>query len=239
MLIIPAIDIKNGNCVRLLQGDPDKETIYSDNPVEMAKKFEGMGAELIHVVDLDGAFEGRPVNFDIVASIAQSVSIPIEIGGGIRNSETIEKYLQSGIKRIILGTVLLQDEYKDLISQYKDNIIAGIDAKDSMVATHGWKSVSSAKAVDVIDEMIKIGLNEIIYTDISTDGMLTGPNYSALKDVGSRFKNIRLIASGGVSTLDDIKKLNELRGFGVIGCIVGKAIYDGRVSLPKAIDAVK
>ncbi len=238
MLVIPAIDIRNGNCVRLLQGDPDKETVYSSSPVEMARKFEKQGAGLIHVVDLDGAFEGRAVNFDLVCEIASSVDIPIEIGGGVRTIEELKKYLENGIQRIVLGTVIMQDEFSSFIEKYQENIVAGVDARDSKVATHGWKNVSEVKAVDFIKELNNRGIKEFIYTDISTDGMLEGPNYRALEEILDTVPGISLVASGGVSTLSDVEKLTVLSDKGLKGCIIGKAIYDGRIDLKEAIARV-
>ena len=238
MIIIPAIDIKNGNCVRLLQGDPDKETVYSNDPVQMAIKFEEAKAGLIHIVDLDGAFEGKPVNLELVSKIAKSVSIPVEIGGGIRNIETVELYVQAGIERIIIGSAILDPEFDEIIKKYKDKIIAGIDAKDSMVAIKGWKDVTSIKADELIDEVMSKGVQEIIYTDISTDGMLQGPNIAAFEHILAKFPQVSLIASGGVSSIEDIVKLNNLKSGKLKGVITGKAIYDGRLNLSEAVKAV-
>ena len=238
MLIIPAIDIKDGNCVRLLQGDPNKETIYSNDPIEMARSFEEAGAGLIHIVDLNGAFEGKPVNIEIVSKIAKSVSIPVEIGGGIRNIETVEQYVNAGIERIIIGSAILDAEFDEIIKKYKDKIIAGIDAKDSMVAIKGWKDVTTVKADELIAEVISKGINEIIYTDISTDGMLQGPNISAFEHILTKFPQVSLIASGGVASLEDIVKLNNLKSGKLKGVITGKAIYDGRLNLSEAVKAV-
>jgi phosphoribosylformimino-5-aminoimidazole carboxamide ribotide isomerase len=235
MLIIPAIDIKNGNCVRLLQGDPDKETVYSDDPVKMALKFQEMGAELVHVVDLDGAFSGKTVNRDLVVRISHTVKVPIEIGGGIRTADAAKNYIDSGIKRIILGTVVLEDEFQNLIKKFSGNIVAGIDARDSLVATHGWKNVSEVHAVDFIKKLMDLNVTEIIYTDIKTDGMLKGPNIRAIEEILTKCPGISLIASGGVSSIDDIKNLSEYSSSGLKGCIVGKAIYDGRLDLKEAI----
>ncbi len=209
MLVIPAIDLKNGKCVRLLQGDPDRETVYSDDPVAMALRFQELGAKLIHVVDLDGAFTGSPVNHDFVKRIARSVSIPIEIGGGIRTEETVKEYLDAGIGRIIIGTALFDSGFSRLMETYPDNIIVGIDAKNSMVATHGWKTLSAVVAEDYIRDLVKRGVREVIYTDISTDGMLTGPNFNALERILNVAPGLRLIASGGVSSIDDLLKLKE------------------------------
>jgi len=235
MLIIPAIDIKNGNCVRLLQGDPERETVYSADPVRMARRFEEEGARLIHVVDLDGAFSGSPVNRDIVVKIARSVRIPIEIGGGIRSRETIDHYRDAGIARIIIGTLALDPDFGDYIGRYPDLLVAGVDARDSMVATHGWKSVSAMKAVPFMRALSERGIREFIYTDISTDGMFTGPNYTALQDILLNVPGISLVASGGISSLDDIEGLGHFKSKGLKGCIVGKAIYDGRIDLAQAV----
>ena len=235
MLIIPAIDIKNGNCVRLLQGDPDKETVYSNDPVKMALKFQEAQAGLIHIVDLDGAFEGKPVNIELVSKISKAVSIPVEIGGGIRTIETVEQYVKAGINRIIIGSAILEPEFDEIIKKYKDKIVAGIDAKDSMVAVKGWKDVTSVKADELIAEVMSKGVNEIIYTDISTDGMLQGPNISAFEHILSKFPQVSLIASGGVSSIEDIVKLNNLKSGKLKGVITGKAIYDGRLSLSEAV----
>ncbi|HOT43655.1 MAG TPA: 1-(5-phosphoribosyl)-5-[(5-phosphoribosylamino)methylideneamino]imidazole-4-carboxamide isomerase [Spirochaetota bacterium] len=235
MLIIPAIDIKNGNCVRLLQGDPDRETVYSSSPVDVAKRFEEAGAQLIHVVDLDGAFEGKPVNHAIVSAVASSVSIPIEIGGGIRTAEAVTMYADMGIRRIIVGTVILEESFKSMIGKFPDMLVAGIDAKNSLVATHGWKKASSMKAMDLIGEIAGCGISEIIYTDIATDGMMTGPNLVAIGEILENIKNISLIASGGISSLRDIEALSRFEGSGLKGCITGKAVYDGRINLHEAI----
>ncbi len=235
MLVIPAIDIKEGKCVRLLQGDPQRKTIYSDDPVGQAKKFEATGAGLIHVVDLDGAFEGKPVNLDLVASIAAEVSVPIEIGGGIRSAETVRKYLDAGIRRIIIGSAILEKEFDEIIKESPECIIAGIDARDSMVATQGWREVTRVKATDLVDQVMQKGVREIIYTDIATDGMLSGPNMEACLMLLEQFPRLKLIASGGVSSLEDIEKLKELESRGLKGAIVGKAIYDGRVELKEVI----
>ncbi len=235
MLIIPAIDIKNGKCVRLIQGDPERETIYSDDPVDMARRFEDAGASLIHVVDLDGAFSGMPVNSAAVESIVKSITVPIEIGGGIRNAASVAYYQGLGISRVIIGTAILQDSFKNIIDKFSNILIAGVDAKNSFVATHGWKKVSSDRSIDVIKEINTLGIDKVIYTDISTDGMLTGPNVQAMADILNEIEGIELIASGGVSTMKDIEKLAQLEESGLKGCIIGKAIYDRRIDLREAI----
>lgn len=239
MLVIPAIDIRGGRCVRLVQGDPGRETVYSDDPVAMAKRFQDMGAQLIHVVDLDGAFEGRPVNHETVGKIAAAISIPVEIGGGVRTARAIEQYLDAGIDRVILGTVLLDPEFRGLLERFAGHIIAGIDARDSMVATHGWQSVTSVPAVECIKELQKMGVGEIIFTDISTDGMLTGPNFASIERILGDAPGVSLIASGGVSCVDDVVRLAAYEPRGLRGCITGKAVYDGRLDLAEAFRAVQ
>jgi phosphoribosylformimino-5-aminoimidazole carboxamide ribotide isomerase len=237
VLVIPAIDIKGGRCVRLVQGDPARETVYSNDPAAMAKRFEEMGARLIHVVDLDGAFSGAPVNHDVILKIASSLSIPIEVGGGIRGAESLGLYRDAGIRRIIMGTAMAGETFRDLAAQYRDVIIAGVDARDSMVALEGWTKISGIPAVDFIKELKKIGIAEIIYTDISTDGMLSGPNYEAMASILREVPGVSLIASGGVSSVDDIRRLSGYESSGLKGCIVGKAIYDGRIDLREALAA--
>jgi len=235
MLIIPAIDLKEGRCVRLVQGDPLQETVYSLDPETVAKQFEDAGAKLIHVVDLDGAFEGQPVNIHIVKKISKAVRIPIEIGGGIRTETAIKMYLDEGIERIIIGTILVEKSFRELAERFKEYIIAGVDAKDLKIATHGWKKVIDMDAIECIKELQSIGISEIIYTDIATDGMLQGPNFKSIQKILSEVNGIKLIASGGVSAIQDLEKLKIYEKSGLKGCIVGKAIYDGRLDLRSAI----
>lgn len=236
MRVIPAIDLKNGKCVRLVQGDPDKETVYCDDPVAQARIFEGAGAKLIHVVDLDGAFTGLPVNKEIVKRIASGIGVPIEIGGGIRSTDIMREYADAGIGRFVIGTAALEDFdlFKEMVAAFGESIIAGVDAKSAKVATRGWKNVSGVSAVEFIGEMYDNGVKEVIYTDIATDGMLTGPNYPSIREILEKIPGIRLIASGGVGTLDDIRRLKEMEKMGLSGCIVGKAVYDGRIRLTEA-----
>jgi len=231
VLVIPAIDIRGGKCVRLLQGDPEKETVYSSSPLDMAKRFEDMGARLIHVVDLDGAFEGKPVNSSVIVEIAAALSIPVETGGGIRSSETVDFYLQAGVKRIVLGSVLLEDGAENLVRSYPENIVAGIDAKDGLVAVRGWKDVSSFSTDQAIKRVMDFGITDVIHTDISTDGMLSGPNVGAFRRILTDFPTVNLIASGGISSMSDLYVLSAL---GVGGAITGKAVYDGRIDLAEA-----
>jgi phosphoribosylformimino-5-aminoimidazole carboxamide ribotide isomerase len=240
MKIIPAIDIKNGKCVRLIQGDPSRETIYCEDPVAQARVFASAGAKLIHVVDLDGAFAGLPINKEIVKNIAKEAGIPIEIGGGIRSDEIIDEYRDAGICRFIIGTAALEDinAFAITVEKYGNQIIAGVDAKSALVATRGWQKVSDISAIDFILDLVSIGVQEIIYTDIATDGMLKGPNIPAIREILEKIPGIRLIASGGVGSMEDIHRLNELASLGLDGCIVGKAIYDGRIQLTDAFSRI-
>ncbi|MBM3708778.1 MAG: 1-(5-phosphoribosyl)-5-[(5-phosphoribosylamino)methylideneamino]imidazole-4-carboxamide isomerase, partial [Actinobacteria bacterium] len=201
MLIIPAIDIRNGKCVRLTQGKADAETIFSDDPISMAIKWEGKGAKLIHVVDLDGAFTGSPKNLDVISKIARSVSIPIEMGGGIRDRETVERILGAGIHRAILGTSALKnpDFAEEMCEHYIDKIAVGIDAIDGMVAIKGWTEIGKRTAIDFAIEMKECGVKTIIYTDIKRDGMLTGPNVESTKNLAIAVPKVDIIASGGMS----------------------------------------
>lgn len=238
MKIIPAIDIRDGRCVRLVQGDPERETVYRDDPVQQALEFQQQGASLIHVVDLDGAFEGRPVNHEIVIEMRRKLDCEIEIGGGIRNEKDIELYRSSGIKRIILGTVILDPAFYPVMERYREVLVAGIDAREGRVATHGWKNVSEIKDEELFSEMVKLGLKRFIYTDISRDGMLGGPPLDSFNRILGSFREIELVASGGISSMDDLKLLSEAADGRIEGCIIGKAIYDGRMDLREALDYV-
>ncbi|MBZ4644995.1 MAG: phosphoribosylformimino-5-aminoimidazole carboxamide ribotide isomerase [Petroclostridium sp.] len=237
MVIYPAIDIKQGKCVRLVQGKFSDVTVYSDNPVQMAKKWEQLGAKYIHLVDLDGALTGQSVNSEIIKEIVKSVSIPVQLGGGIRTIENIKSMLDNGVTRVILGTSAVRNPLlvKEAAAQYKERIVVGIDAKDGKVAIEGWEKVSDFSAVSFAKKMQEIGVKTIVYTDISRDGMLKGPNIAAMKEMVDSLA-IDVIASGGVSSLSDIK---ELKKTGVEGVIVGKALYTGNVSLVEALEVAK
>lgn len=237
MKIYPAIDIKEGNCVRLSQGDYDKETIYSDNPIDIALNWEKQGGEFIHVVDLDGAKTGESSNHSLIIQIASKLSVPIQVGGGIRSIEVIERLLSAGINRVILGTLAIkQPEFvKKAVDAYKDRIVVGVDAKDGKVAVDGWLSVSEIKAVELAKKVEDMGVRTIIYTDISKDGMLMGPNLNAMEEMAGKV-GIDVIASGGVGRVQDIV---NLKNTGVQGVVVGKALYTNNVSLPEAIKAAK
>lgn len=234
MRIFPAIDIINGEVVRLFQGDYEKKQTFGKNPVEFAKKFNSEGAEFLHVVDLDGAKEGKPCNFEIVEIMTKETSLYIEIGGGIRTEESIVKYLNSGVKDVILGTTALKDPAftKKMVEKYGEKIVVGIDARDGKVATHGWLETSEVDSIEFCREMKKIGVKRVIYTDISKDGAESGTNlkiYEKLSGIG-----LDITASGGVSTIDDIKQLREME---LYGAIVGKALYTGAIKL-KDLDMV-
>lgn len=235
MLIIPAIDIKDGKCVRLRQGRMDQETIYSDNPMDMAKRWRDMGAGLIHLVDLDGAVSGRPVNKKIIEDIINNSGASIQVGGGIRDMDLIESYIGIGAERVVLGTSVIGNPglLKEASRRYPERIAVGIDAVDGMVAIDGWKTVTDRKAVDLAREMEGLDLWAIIYTDINRDGMLTGPNIDGIAGM-ARDTKIPVIASGGVSSIADIKRLKEIEPR-IRGVIIGKALYSGSIDLREAI----
>ena len=236
MLIIPAIDICNGHVVRLIQGDFDRQTVYGDDPVEVAGRWESEGAALLHVVDLDGAREGKPGNLDLVENIAREVSIPVELGGGIRDLKSIDDVLDKGIERVVIGTEAVESPalVKEACRRFGERIVVGIDARNGLVAVKGWTSSTSRKAVDLAVEMENIGVKTIIFTDIKSDGMLTGPNLESLREM-LKMITVPLIASGGISGLEDIGKLKSLESEGLQGAIIGKALYAGRVNLREAI----
>jgi phosphoribosylformimino-5-aminoimidazole carboxamide ribotide isomerase len=235
MIIYPAIDIMGGRCVRLVQGRFSDETVYSDHPVEMALKFEQMGAQYIHVVDLDGARLGRPQNTAIISEMAVNLGIPVQLGGGIRSIETIEIILCKGIERVILGTSAVNDPelVKTAVRSFGNNLAVAIDAKDEMVAIEGWAKTSEFTAVGFARKMEELGARVIIYTDISRDGTLTGPNLRAMEEM-VKAVGIDVIASGGITSIQDIK---DLKNIGVAGAIVGKALYTGDIDLREAIEA--
>ncbi len=238
MFIIPAIDLKDGSCVRLLQGRAEDATVYSDNPVETAKKWRAAGAELLHIVDLDGAFSGEQKNLDSIKAIRGSVDMTLEVGGGIRTMETIDLLVSLGIDRIILGTVAAKDPefLRKACERHPGKIIAGIDAKDGKVAIKGWVETTGQEATELAKKMKEAGASGIIYTDISRDGMLTGPNFEATEKM-ARSIELPVIASGGISSIEDIKKLLQIKG--LWGAITGKAIYTGRLDVAEAIKLAK
>ncbi|MBI3584518.1 MAG: 1-(5-phosphoribosyl)-5-[(5-phosphoribosylamino)methylideneamino]imidazole-4-carboxamide isomerase [Nitrospinae bacterium] len=237
MLIIPAIDIKGGRCVRLFQGKMNQETVYSDDPVSVAKRWEDEGAEFLHLVDLDGAVSGAPKNKEIIGNIIRSVKIPVEVGGGIRNVDSIKEYISMGSRKVIIGTTALENPelVREACKMYYDKIMVGIDAKNGQVAVRGWEDVTGTSASVLAKKFEGMGISGIIYTDISRDGTLSGPNIDSIKSFAESV-NIPIIASGGVSNINDIKNIMKLKKHGVTGVIVGKAIYSGSVNLREAIE---
>lgn len=233
MRIYPAIDIKDGKCVRLLKGQFDEVTVYGDKPAQMAKRWEEEGGEFIHVVDLDGAKHGHGVNADIITEICTTVNVPVQTGGGIRTMEDIEKKLACGVNRVIIGTSAVRntDFVKEAVGKYGDKIVIGIDAKDGMVAVEGWEEVSEFGAVEFAKKMESLGVRTVIYTDIATDGTLAGPNVEAMREMVEK-TNMDIIASGGVGNIEHIKSLIPT---GVEGVIVGKALYTDSVKLADAV----
>jgi phosphoribosylformimino-5-aminoimidazole carboxamide ribotide isomerase len=238
LVIIPAIDIKEGKCVRLAQGDFDRVTVYADNPVDMALTWENKGAELIHIVDLEGSAAGRPVNGSVILEIARRIKIPVQVGGGIRNKETLDYYLNNGVSAVILGTAVLRDE--DFVRaagrDHAGKIILGIDALDGKVAVRGWKEKTKEDAVALAKRYEKSGFKAIVYTDIKRDGMETGVNIEATKHLAESV-DIPVIASGGVATIADVEKLKTVEKSGVRAVIVGRALYTGAIMLEDAIEA--
>jgi phosphoribosylformimino-5-aminoimidazole carboxamide ribotide isomerase len=233
LTIYPAIDMRGGNCVRLLQGDYDKETIYGDSPFEMARAFAADGAEWIHMVDLDGAKDGKRINDRFVIKAAQKLKVKVQIGGGIRSEEDILHYLENGITRVIIGSIAVSNpEFAiEMIKKYGEQIVVGIDAKNGYVATHGWLTTSEVKAVDLSKRFADAGAGTFIFTDIATDGTLSGPNIAAVCEM-AEITGKTVIASGGVSSLADLSALNAE---GVKGAIVGKALYENRFTLKEAL----
>jgi len=240
VIIIPAVDLKDGMCVRLSQGRMDQETVYSEDPVQMAKHWVSKGAERLHVVDLNGAVKGTPVHKSLIEEITKSIHIPVEVGGGIRDLETIESYLFSGVEWVILGTAALLNQplIEEASSRFPGRVILGIDAKGGRVAIQGWKEEVSLGAIDLARKSEGIGVSAIIFTDIERDGMGTGLNSEMIRML-ARSTSTPVIASGGVSRREDIEHLIELEPDGVIGVIVGRALYSGRLDLEEAIRITK
>jgi len=236
MLIIPAIDLKGGRCVRLRQGIKDQETVYSDNPAETARRWEAAGAELIHVVDLDGAFEGRPRNFSAVKKILKALNVPVQFGGGVRDLKTIERVIEAGVARVVLGTAALRNPalLSEAAARFEGRIAASIDARDGIVAVEGWTRDSGESALEVARLFEQAGACALIYTDIARDGMQTGPNLAGLKRLTEAVVT-PVIAAGGINDLEDIKAILKLEALGIEGAITGRAIYAGTLDLREAI----
>ncbi len=240
MIILPAIDLKEGKCVRLEQGLMDRDTVYSDDPAAQALTWQEQGGEYLHIVDLDGAFAGVPKNKDAIEAIVAAIDIPCEIGGGIRDLQTIEAYLSLGVDRVILGTIAKENPafVKEACDTFPGRIVVGIDAKDGLVAVRGWADVTEKKATELAKEMEGFGVAAIIYTDIARDGMMQGPNIEATRALAESI-SIPVIASGGLSSLDDIRRLMAIESSGVTGVITGKAIYSGAIDLREAVALTK
>jgi phosphoribosylformimino-5-aminoimidazole carboxamide ribotide isomerase len=235
MQIWPAIDLRGGKCVRLKQGDYQRETTYGDDPAEMARRWVDQGAECLHLVDLDGARDGSNANLPAVEAILAAVSVPCELGGGIRDEATIERLLGIGLARLVVGTRALKepDWFRAVCRQYPNQLALGIDAKDGLVATDGWLKTSTTPAIDLARQFASEPLAAIIYTDIAKDGMLQGPNLDAMAEMNAA-ASIDVIASGGVTSAADVRRLAEI---GLAGCIIGRALYEGNLSLPEALAA--
>ena len=235
MLVVPAIDLKGGKCVRLRHGKEEEQTTYSNDPVAMAKHWVAQGAKRLHVIDLDGAFSGEPRHLEVALSIRQEANVEVQLGGGIRSAAIADKILSAGIDRVILGTMIVEQagEVKDLFDRYPERIMVALDAKDGRVAVHGWKDDSGFPLDEALTIVKKLGGQEVIFTDISRDGTLEGANVRAVTKVVAQ-NELRIYASGGVTTIDDIRSLKSV---GCFGCIVGKALYEGRIQLAEAIKA--
>ena len=236
MLIIPAIDLKDGECVRLRQGHMDDSTVFSGKPVDMAARWVDAGARRLHLVDLNGAFTGEPVNGEVVTEIAKAYpDLPIQIGGGIRSGETIEAYLKAGVEYVIIGTKAVKepDFVTEMCQQFPGHIIVGIDAKKGLVATDGWAEVTEVKAADLAKRFESDGVSAIVYTDIDRDGMMQGVNVEATVAM-AQASSIPVIASGGITNMDDIVALNKVADQGILGAITGRAIYEGTLDVAEA-----
>ena len=238
MIVIPAIDLKDGRCVRLRQGDMAAETIYSEDVVAVARKWQQCGAGLIHVVDLNGAVDGEPKNLPHIEAVRRAVTIDVQVGGGIRTIETVRSYLKAGVSRLVLGTVALTDRafLEQACTEFPRQVVLGLDARDGMVAVKGWTAVSETKAIDLLKEVSGLAIGAVIYTDIARDGMLNGPNLTALKEVAAA-SAFPVIASGGISRIEDLLAVRSL-GPRIEGAIVGKALYDGKLDYQAAVAAL-
>ncbi len=243
MLLIPAIDIKDGKCVRLRQGDMTQSTVFSDDPVAVAQRWVDEGARRLHIVDLDGAIKGQPISADIIHQIAQNhPQLPIQVGGGIRNGDTVEEYIQAGVRYVIIGTQAIKEPHliSDLCAEYPSHVIVGLDAKDGKVATEGWSKLSKHNAIDMAQRFDAEGVEAIIYTDISRDGMMQGVNIEATVTLAQAV-NIPVIASGGIHDIKNVRKLAAVSAAGIVGAITGRAIYEGTLDFAEgqaAADAI-
>lgn len=236
MEIIPAIDLRDGRCVRLYQGDYAEETVFSRDPLEVALRWQSMGAPRLHVVDLDGAAMGEIFNLEIIRQIVKAVLVPVELGGGIRNLNTVEQLLKDGVDRVVLGTAAVEtpDLIKEACRRFSESIVIGVDAREGQLATHGWRQQTERTVADLIRSMIGLGARRFIYTDISRDGTLTEPNFTAIADLKT-ITRLPIIAAGGISSLSHLKVLAQL---GVEGAIIGKALYTGDINLKRALNSI-
>ncbi len=239
MKIFPAIDIKEKKCVRLIKGDFDRKTEYNISPVEQAKKFKDSGFKNLHIVDLDGALTGETVNLDIIQEIVTKFDLKIEIGGGVRSFESIQKYLDTGVEKVILGSAAIKDKnfLKDSCEKFPNKIALGLDAKDGYLSVSGWKENSNQLTLDYLKKVNDYGVSRLIYTDINRDGMKQGPNFEETAKIADN-SSCPVIISGGVSSIDDIKKAKELNNKNIEGIIVGKAIYDGDIKLEELANEI-
>jgi phosphoribosylformimino-5-aminoimidazole carboxamide ribotide isomerase len=242
MEIIPAIDIRAGRCVRLDQGDYDRETVFADDPLQMARRWQMAGATRLHIVDLDGARDGVPRNEDVIRRLIASIDVPVEVGGGMRDVGVIGRYVEAGADRVAIGTAAIKDQTMlvNALGMFGERIFVGVDARDGMVATEGWRETSAVRALDLIAELSGFGVRRIFYTDITSDGMLVGPNFPVINGVveyaGGLPSVMAVIASGGISTVEHVQRLKMI---GVEGAIIGKALYTGALDLGEAIAATQ
>ncbi|WP_457625072.1 1-(5-phosphoribosyl)-5-[(5-phosphoribosylamino)methylideneamino]imidazole-4-carboxamide isomerase [Persephonella sp.] len=230
--IIPAVDIKNGKAVRLFKGDPDAVTVYGDDPVKVAKQWEEKGAKQLHIVDLDGAFEGIPKNYKILEQIVKTVSIPVEFGGGLRSFNAVEAVINIGVERVVIGSLAYQneEEFLDIVNAFPEKVVVGIDAKDGKVAIKGWLEKTEFTPLEFAKRFDDLDIWGFLYTDVNRDGAMVGPNIEGTRYLAQNLKH-PVIASGGVGSLEDVKKLYRLREYGVYGVVVGKALYEGKIKL--------
>ena len=235
MIIYPAIDLKEGRCVRLYQGDFAQETVVNPDPVKQAIAFENAGAKALHIVDLDGALSGDLTNLKVIQAILSAITIPIQVGGGIRSMAQVARYLDAGVSRVIIGSKAVEDPafVAEAVQQYGDQIAVGIDAKDGLVATRGWLAVSDQNYLTVADQMAQLGVKTIIFTDIAKDGTLMGPNLEQLQAIAAKVPDLQIIASGGISSREDLEAVKAL---GVYGVISGKALYNGNITMTDVVE---